>query len=156
MTGGKLTTFRMSALAACGPSPAPAGRPARRGAGGPGPRSGGDPGALGSTPAAPRRLGARPRGVEEAPAREELERRSGTPYLWAELRWAARPEGVVHLDDLLLRRVRIGLLLPEAGAELLPRVRATAAAALGWDDGRWRKAADALPRPEEAARGADR
>jgi glycerol-3-phosphate dehydrogenase len=34
-----------------------------------------------------------------------------TNVLWAELRWAARSEGVVHLDDLLLRRVRLGLLL---------------------------------------------
>ena len=37
------------------------------------------------------------------------------PALWAELRWAARDEGVVHLDDLLLRRVRLGLLLPQGG-----------------------------------------
>ena len=36
----------------------------------------------------------------------------GSPVLWSELRWAARAEGVVHLDDLLLRRTRIGLLLP--------------------------------------------
>ncbi len=40
----------------------------------------------------------------------------GTPYAWGELRWAARNEAVVHLDDLLLRRTRIGLLLPKGGA----------------------------------------
>ena len=31
------------------------------------------------------------------------------PFLWAELRWAARDGAVVHLDDLLLRRLRLGL-----------------------------------------------
>jgi glycerol-3-phosphate dehydrogenase len=57
--------------------------------------------------------------------------------LWAELRWAARAEAVVHLDDLLLRRVRLGHLLPEGGAEVLPRIRAICQPELGWDDDRW-------------------
>jgi glycerol-3-phosphate dehydrogenase len=57
--------------------------------------------------------------------------------LWAELRWAARAEGVVHLDDLLLRRVRLGLLLPDGGSSWLPRVRKIAQSELGWDDDRW-------------------
>ncbi|MBF3046433.1 FAD-dependent oxidoreductase, partial [Pseudomonas aeruginosa] len=35
--------------------------------------------------------------------------------LWAELAFAAEAELVLHLDDLLLRRTRIGLLLPEGG-----------------------------------------
>lgn len=67
----------------------------------------------------------------------ELEPLPGTLTLWAELRWAARAEGVVHLDDLLLRRVRLGLLLPAGGAAYLPRVRAICQAELGWDDARW-------------------
>ncbi len=61
----------------------------------------------------------------------------GTQTLWAELRWAARAEAVSHLDDLLLRRVRLGILLPEGGAALLPRIRAICQTELGWDDGRW-------------------
>lgn len=61
----------------------------------------------------------------------------GTPTLWAELRWAARAEGVVRLEDLLLRRVRIGLLLRQGGEELLPRIRVLCQAELGWDDDRW-------------------
>lgn len=48
----------------------------------------------------------------------------GTQILWAELRWAARAEGVVHLEDLLLRRVRLGLFLPQGGRALLPQIRA--------------------------------
>ncbi|MBM4458429.1 MAG: glycerol-3-phosphate dehydrogenase/oxidase [Chloroflexi bacterium] len=61
----------------------------------------------------------------------------GTPTLWAEVRWAARAEGVVHLDDLLLRRVRLGLLLPGGGEAILPAVRAICQQELGWDDDRW-------------------
>lgn len=67
----------------------------------------------------------------------ELERIPGTESLWAELRWAARAEGVVHLDDLLLRRLRVGLLLPGGGRELLPRIRRICQPELGWDDARW-------------------
>ncbi len=57
--------------------------------------------------------------------------------LWAELRWAAREEGVVHLEDLMLRRVRIGLLLPEGGSPFLSRIRSICQPELGWDDARW-------------------
>lgn len=67
----------------------------------------------------------------------ELEQIMSTPYLWSELRWAARMEGVVFLDDLLLRRVRLGLLLPKGGRELLPKIKAVAQPELGWDDHRW-------------------
>ncbi len=62
---------------------------------------------------------------------------ASTPALWSELRWAARSEGVVHLDDLLLRRVRLGLLLPEGGLGHLDRIRAVAGHELRWTDERW-------------------
>ncbi len=74
-----------------------------------------------------------------AAAPGELEKVLHTPVLWAELRWGARAEGVVHLDDLLLRRVRLGLLLPEGGREILSRVRSICQEELGWDDVRWRE-----------------
>ncbi len=61
----------------------------------------------------------------------------GTCYLWAELRQAARAEGVVHLDDLLLRRLRLGLLLPHGGKERMEHIRRLAQPELGWDDARW-------------------
>jgi glycerol-3-phosphate dehydrogenase len=73
----------------------------------------------------------------------ELEPIPGAPALWAELRWAARAEAVVHLDDLLLRRVRLGLLLPLGGQALLPRIRAICQAELGWDDAAWQAEEDA-------------
>lgn len=69
----------------------------------------------------------------------ELENIEGTPYLWSELRWAARAEGVVHLDDLLLRRVRLGLLLPDGARNQLDRIRSIAQPELGWDDQRWQE-----------------
>ncbi len=67
----------------------------------------------------------------------ELEAIPGTPVLWAELRWAARAEGVVHLDDLLLRRVRLGLLVPHGARTHLSRIRAICQTELGWDDAQW-------------------
>lgn len=68
----------------------------------------------------------------------ELEVIPGSQTLWAELRWAARAEAVLRLDDLLLRRTRLGLLLPKGGAAILPRVAEICRAELGWDEKRWR------------------
>jgi glycerol-3-phosphate dehydrogenase len=61
----------------------------------------------------------------------------GTSTLWAELRWAAGNERVVHLDDLLLRRVRLGIQVAEGGAGLLLQIRSLCQEELGWDDSRW-------------------
>jgi len=72
----------------------------------------------------------------------ELEKIPGTETLWAELRWAARCEGMVHLDDLLLRRVRLGHLLPGGGKALLPEIRAICQPEVGWDDERWESEQD--------------
>ena len=70
---------------------------------------------------------------------EELEPISPTQTLWAELRWAARQEGIVHLDDLLMRRVRLGLQLPQGGLELIERVREIVQEELAWSDEVWEK-----------------
>jgi len=67
----------------------------------------------------------------------ELEPIGESPCLWGELRWAARAEGVVHLDDLLLRRVRLGLLVPEGGLGYMDRIRAIVQPELGWEAARW-------------------
>ncbi len=89
------------------------------------------------------RYGAEAMELVAAAAPGELQPIPGTPLLWAELRWAARAEGVIHLDDLLLRRVRLGLLLPEGGRDLLPRIRAICQPELAWDDERWTAEVDA-------------
>jgi glycerol-3-phosphate dehydrogenase len=69
----------------------------------------------------------------------ELEPIEGLRNLWTELRWAAREEGVEHLDDLLLRRVRLGLLLTRGGRDLLGRIRSIVQPELGWSDERWQQ-----------------
>lgn len=71
----------------------------------------------------------------------ELERISNLPNVWAELRWAAREEGAVHLDDILLRRARIGMLLPGGAKEHLEHIRTLTQAELGWSDERWQQEA---------------
>jgi glycerol-3-phosphate dehydrogenase len=63
------------------------------------------------------------------------------PTLWAELRWAARSEGVVHLDDLLSRRMRLALTLPGGGLNELDEIRSIVQPELGWDDARWEREA---------------
>lgn len=68
----------------------------------------------------------------------ELDPVAGTTTLWAELRHAARCEQVRHLDDLLLRRTRLGQLLRDGAAAILPRVRQIVAQEQGWDEARWR------------------
>jgi glycerol-3-phosphate dehydrogenase len=83
------------------------------------------------------RYGSHAPALVEAAQQDELDLIPGTYTLWAELRWAARAEGVAHLADLLLRRTRVGLLLPAGGQALLPRLRTICQAELGWDDVRW-------------------
>jgi glycerol-3-phosphate dehydrogenase len=73
--------------------------------------------------------------IEAAPG--DLGRLPGTSTLWAELRWAARSEAVCHLEDLLFRRVRLGLLLPQGGVPLASAIRPIVQSELGWDDARW-------------------
>ncbi|WP_295748448.1 glycerol-3-phosphate dehydrogenase/oxidase [Undibacterium sp.] len=67
----------------------------------------------------------------------ELENIAGSACMWLELRWAARHEAVVHLEDLLLRRTRLGILLKQGGTEILPKIRAICQPELGWSDARW-------------------
>jgi len=84
----------------------------------------------------------------------DLEKIPGTPYLWGELRLASHSEGVVHLDDLLLRRVRLGVLLPDGGMGLLGRVRTVVQSELAWDDERWEEEVRSYQRLwEQAYRG---
>jgi glycerol-3-phosphate dehydrogenase len=64
-----------------------------------------------------------------------------SPHLWAELRWAVRGEAVVHLTDLLFRRVRLGLTLPDGALAQLETMRSIIQPELGWDDARWEQEA---------------
>jgi glycerol-3-phosphate dehydrogenase len=61
------------------------------------------------------------------------------PEFWAELAWAAENEAVIHLDDLLLRRVRMGLLCRNGGMEQIDRIRSLVQKPLGWSNGMWKQ-----------------
>ena len=67
----------------------------------------------------------------------DLQTIAGTQTLWLELSVAAQFEAVVHLDDLLLRRTRLGILLPRGGLDHLARIRALCQPYLPWDDAQW-------------------
>nr|WP_264754831.1 glycerol-3-phosphate dehydrogenase/oxidase [Marinobacter sp. LV10R510-11A] len=80
--------------------------------------------------------------------------------LWAEVVWACKQEDVKHLDDLMLRRTRLGSIVPEGGKALLPKLKQHCQSALGWDDKQWhtekarylaiwREAYSLPPRPEQ-------
>lgn len=64
---------------------------------------------------------------------ENLSLIPGTNYLRAEIPYILAAESVVHLDDLLLRRLRIGLICERGGEELLPLIHTLC----NWDDNRW-------------------
>jgi len=72
----------------------------------------------------------------------EMETIPGTNYLWAELRWAARSEGVCHLEDLMLRRTRLGHILPHGGEFILPVVKQICQTELHWNDSHWQREQD--------------
>ncbi len=69
----------------------------------------------------------------------DLETIPGTHTLWAELPYVAQHEKIRHLGDLLLRRVRIGLLTPEGGKRYLKRVQKICKDVLPWNRRRWEK-----------------
>jgi glycerol-3-phosphate dehydrogenase len=64
---------------------------------------------------------------------------AGTRYSLAKLRHSARHEQVVRLDDLMLRRSRLGLIVPQGGRDLLPRIQPVACEELHWSPERWRE-----------------
>jgi glycerol-3-phosphate dehydrogenase len=67
----------------------------------------------------------------------EREKIDNTEFCLAECRWAVRNESVVHLDDLLLRRTRLGSLLRMGGEALFPALEKICAEELHWDGARW-------------------
>ncbi len=142
VTGGKLTTFRpmaLHALRAIAPLLAPrrldlAAQPVFAAA----------PPPAGDLPLSTRRrlagrFGARARDLLDAARDGETEAIGSMPALWAELRWSARNESVVRLEDLLLRRTRIGLLARDGAAAWLPRIRAICLEELAWDEERMQR-----------------
>ena len=64
---------------------------------------------------------------------------AGSKYSLAKVRWAARHEQVVHLDDVMLRRTRLGIVTPAGGRALLSGVAGVLRQELLWNDERWRE-----------------
>lgn len=135
ITGGKLTTFRVTARQVLAAAAAEVPQLAK----------GSDAALFGAIEAQPThdRLNGR-FGVEGADAirkrpPDERTALGDTPYSLAELRWSLAHEAVVHLDDLLLRRTRIGLVSAQGGAALLPQLSGICQQALAWDDARWQR-----------------
>lgn len=60
-----------------------------------------------------------------------------TYFCLAECRWALKAEQVQHLDDLLLRRTHLGLLLPHGGRQLFGTLQQLFAEELSWDAAKW-------------------
>jgi glycerol-3-phosphate dehydrogenase len=76
--------------------------------------------------------------LEHSPREELKPIYPGGPF-WAELRWAARQEAVCRLQDLLLRRTRLGILCAQGGAELLPGIKEICMQELGWAEETWQQ-----------------
>ncbi|MDO9235023.1 MAG: glycerol-3-phosphate dehydrogenase/oxidase [Aquabacterium sp.] len=55
-----------------------------------------------------------------------------------QIEWILRNEMVEHLDDLMLRRLRAGVLLADAGESLLNEIEPLCQLHLGWDSARWK------------------
>ena len=62
-----------------------------------------------------------------------------TSSLWCELAYASANESVRHLSDLLLRRVRIGNLLPEGAKAHFDKIEEICKPRLSWNDEKWEK-----------------
>ncbi len=151
VAGGKLTTWRTTARevvdAALDLLPAERAAAAGPCATGGLPLAGLAPADLGrrlaAGPAAPgaavaaalaRRLGATAwSALQCARGRAELAPLAGGDLCAAEVRAHARFGAVLHLDDLLLRRARVGMWQPALARDLAPAAAAVLAEELGWD-----------------------
>ncbi len=73
---------------------------------------------------------------------QQLKHIPGSQALWGEVNWAAGNEAVFHLDDLMLRRLRLGLTNSKGGIELLDQIKPYVQKEMGWDDDRWKQEAN--------------
>jgi glycerol-3-phosphate dehydrogenase len=72
---------------------------------------------------------------------EDLAYVTDSNTVWAEIRFAAHYEQVIHLDDLLLRRTRLGLILPHGAMTPLisARLKQICQEELGWNEQKWQQ-----------------
>ncbi|MEW6338194.1 MAG: glycerol-3-phosphate dehydrogenase/oxidase [Acidobacteriota bacterium] len=92
-----------------------------------------------------RRLGALALPVAAAAHPEDLVPvAEGLDLCAAEVRGHLAWTGVVHLEDLLLRRARLGMWQPRRCLEVAPSLRSVVRRAAGWSVARWGKELEAL------------
>jgi len=144
IAGGKLTTYRRVALDALKAAQPYLPGLERLSADGPGFEGAAPPAASNGIDASVwerlvGRYGRRAGAIVAGAHPDDLHCIPGTRTIWAELPYAAGHESVRHLADLLLRRVRIGLLLPEGGRAQLARIERLCRPVLGWSRRRWRE-----------------
>jgi len=72
-------------------------------------------------------------------SRKMLQPIANTRTSFAELSWSLQHESVEHLDDLMLRRSRLGLLLANGGAEYFPQIKPLCMQQLGWSESKWQQ-----------------
>lgn len=75
-------------------------------------------------------------------SQEDCAQIDDTKFCLAECRWAIAHEAVIHLDDLLLRRTRLGLLLQNGGEQLFDQLQVIFSELRGWDAQRWQQEVD--------------
>lgn len=75
----------------------------------------------------------------KASSPKDLEQIPGTLTLWAEIPFTAQHEQVRHLDDLLLRRVRVGMLTTKGAKAHLKRIKKLCKPVLPWSRKQWKK-----------------
>jgi glycerol-3-phosphate dehydrogenase len=68
---------------------------------------------------------------------KDLQRVDDLYLNWAELSFNARFGAVEHLDDLLLRRTRLGVLLPQGGIQVMEKVKELTESELPWSEEDW-------------------
>lgn len=67
----------------------------------------------------------------------------GTQTFWAQVRYSAAYEKVINLDDLLLRRTRIGLFLKHGGEQFKEKIQEICQQEMSWTDDEWQQQWDA-------------
>ncbi|MBK7003475.1 MAG: glycerol-3-phosphate dehydrogenase/oxidase [Rhodoferax sp.] len=139
LVGGKLTTFRLMAQDALALAAKYVGKPFRRD----------DARVFSPSSTLPphwntavcsrlrARYGHRAQELSAHATEANLQTVLGTNTLWLELIIAAQHEAIVHLDDLLLRRTRLGLLLPRGALDHLDHIRTLCQPHLAWNAKKW-------------------
>jgi glycerol-3-phosphate dehydrogenase len=83
-------------------------------------------------------------------------------YLRAEAAWAVTHEGALHLEDVLLHRIRLDLETPDRGKSAAPEIAEIMGGILGWDEAtvaaeveNWNEQADAILAAQETRTDAE-